>query len=337
MTTATGCSQSTGLTCPDTETCERSEPETSHQLTLSVGASPVSRTVLPGSDEARQMTETSGRKCAASLPSSDPAGWWVRMFLESSATPTSTRCLLTWKRKATPAGRSVYQLSPSMPRTDECESGLWPTPQANESTESLETLMTRGERQYGRASRNGKNLTAMARLWPTPSGLEGGQTSRGGKRKGELLLAGAARMWPTPAATDANPITGGELYQTKRGSIRARYGDASSNRGLATAVTWPTPRSTDGSHGGRVTPRKARNGGNLIEAVSEQMYPTPTSRDWRSGKASAETMAKNSRPLSEAIGGQLNPQFVSWLMGFPLDWCDMPDELPLECPTESPS
>lgn len=84
---------------------------------------------------------------------------------------------------------------------------------------------------------------------------------------------------------------------------------------------WPTPRATDGSHGGRVTPRKGRQGGNLVEAaVSARTFATPTSRDWRSGKASPETLAKNSRPLSEQIGGALNPTWVEWLMGFPLGW-----------------
>jgi hypothetical protein len=37
------------------------------------------------------------------------------------------------------------------------------------------------------------------------------------------------------------------------------------------------------------------------------------------------------------IGGALNPQFVSWLMGYPLDWCDMPEESQEMCQTESAS
>jgi hypothetical protein len=27
----------------------------------------------------------------------------------------------------------------------------------------------------------------------------------------------------------------------------------------------------------------------------------------------------------EAIGGQMNPQWVEWLMGFPLEWTDLED------------
>lgn len=49
-------------------------------------------------------------------------------------------------------------------------------------------------------------------------------------------------------------------------------------------------------------------------------WATPTSRDWRSGKASQKTMGRNSRPLSEQVGGHLNPDWVEWLMGYPIGW-----------------
>lgn len=114
---------------------------------------------------------------------------------------------------------------------------------------------------------------------------------------------------------------------------------------------WPTPTSSLGTKGGRVTPRKSREGGTLIEAVSARsQWPTPlandgekrgdfdamnkrnglpeagkrmatpTARDWKSGKASDATHAKNSRPLSEQIGGSLNPSWVELLMGWPEGW-----------------
>ena len=86
---------------------------------------------------------------------------------------------------------------------------------------------------------------------------------------------------------------------------------------------WPTPTSSLGTNGGRVTPAKAREGGTLIEALSARTYATPTARDWRSGKASQATHDKNSRPLSEQIGGSLNPTWVEWLMGWPIGWTDL--------------
>lgn len=83
---------------------------------------------------------------------------------------------------------------------------------------------------------------------------------------------------------------------------------------------WPTPTASLGTKGGRITPRKGREGGTLIEAVSARMFATPTARDWRSGKASKQTMERNSRPLSEQVGGLLNPEWVEWLMGWPTGW-----------------
>lgn len=67
---------------------------------------------------------------------------------------------------------------------------------------------------------------------------------------------------------------------------------------------WPTPRTTDGSHGGRVTPRKGRQGGNLVEAVSTG-WSTPTA---------------TGACLQRQVGGQLNPDWVEWLMGWPIGW-----------------
>jgi len=56
--------------------------------------------------------------------------------------------------------------------------------------------------------------------------------------------------------------------------------------------SWPTPTSTLGTNGGRVTPRKTREGGNLIEAISARMFPTPTAGDAKSS-GSRNTEASN--------------------------------------------
>ena len=98
-------------------------------------------------------------------------------------------------------------------------------------------------------------------------------------------------------------------------------------------VAWPAIKGhlldggrplTLGTKGGRVTPRKSREGGTLIEAVSaRQTWATATARDWRSGKASQATHDKNSRPLSERVGGLLNPNWVEWLMGWPIGWTEL--------------
>jgi hypothetical protein len=93
---------------------------------------------------------------------------------------------------------------------------------------------------------------------------------------------------------------------------------------------WPTPTATLGTKGGRITPRKGREGGTLIEAVSHRMFPTPCATDWKTGyridteagKAQREARSKPLRDHS-APGGQLNPTWVEWLMGWPLGWTDL--------------
>ena len=53
------------------------------------------------------------------------------------------------------------------------------------------------------------------------------------------------------------------------------------------------------------------------------LIATTTARDHKSGKASEATHQRNSRQLSEQIGGLLSPRFVSQIMGFPADWCEI--------------
>lgn len=119
-------------------------------------------------------------------------------------------------------------------------------------------------------------------------------------------------LWPTPRAESGvsrKPGTGGKCLQEE-------------------ARKWPTPRSTDGSHGGRVTPRKSREGGNLIEAVSARFYPTPQAG--ANNPAAHHAVSGDFKTkLCEAWGipttGQLNPMWVEWLMGFPIGWTDCGD------------
>ena len=84
------------------------------QLTLFQEDSPASRSALPGSEEARTMTVTSGRRCLEYCGMFGPVGLLVRTLLESSIW-RSTRCLLTWKMRGTPARRLLFQLVPSTP------------------------------------------------------------------------------------------------------------------------------------------------------------------------------------------------------------------------------
>ena len=99
--------------------------------------------------------------------------------------------------------------------------------------------------------------------------------------------------------------------------------------------------------------------GRLYPPQDPERFPTPMSRDWKdtgdlsntpdngylgrvvSSRDRDETSGTSSTPTP---GGSLNPTWVTWLMGFPLDWLhDSPEETYSEVrkylgsPEESPS
>ena len=129
------------------------------------------------------MTVTSGRRCAGLLKKSDPVGSWLRMCL-ASLRWRSTRCYLTWKPSATPSGRLLFRLVPSMPRIGENAYGFWRTPN---STDGEGGVMKMHKDKAGHYKLRDHVQPMNAQMWPTPSsnsgtggatGLAGGQGNR---------------------------------------------------------------------------------------------------------------------------------------------------------------
>ena len=116
-------SKSIGRMSQSTETSKHSMARHTEESLFSQEDFPASRSVMPGSNEARTMTAISGQKCLESYKRQGQLGSLVRMLLGSSAWH-STKCVLTWKRKVTKSSRSLFQLAVSMPRTEETECGL---------------------------------------------------------------------------------------------------------------------------------------------------------------------------------------------------------------------
>ncbi len=117
-------------------------------------------------------------------------------------------------------------------------------------------------------------------------------------------------LWPTPTAQEeiSSQRLGGalEIYIDRTGKPRRRTSPGrSASMGLgkmAAMGMWPTP--TVGDSKGRRTSKRAKE---LYSAG-----PTLLEKVW------------GDRP-----GGKLNPQWVEWLMGFPIGWTDLePSETP---------
>ena len=161
-----------------------------------------SHLAVPGSEKARTMTATSGRKCIELLKLSGRDGSLPRMLLDTSAW-ASTLCYLTWKPKTTPTGRLLFRLVPSMPSTEGIECGLWRTPTAEDSA----------NRTFARNNRGEPKLSAQVKLWPT---LRANDPEKRGDFKNDPRngLPAAAKFWPT---AHANCSTGAGQSPKKQG------------------------------------------------------------------------------------------------------------------------
>lgn len=91
--------------------------------------------------------------------------------------------------------------------------------------------------------------------------------------------------------------------------------------------SWPTPRGSDGGHGG---PNQRGSKGDLMLPSAAAQWPTPCARDYRSpgdadrGKTRLNYEACSHRRRTRRNGRRcprrLNPLFVEWLMGWPSGW-----------------
>lgn len=80
----------------------------------------------------------------------------------------------------------------------------------------------------------------------------------------------------------------------------------------------PTPTAHD-AHKPHKSDLTARQGGRSLAALV--MYPTPTCQDAKNNGSKSQQHRKTP-PLNAVIGGPLNPEFVEWLMGWPIGWTD---------------
>ena len=149
-------------------------------------------------------------------------------------------------------------------------------------------------------------------------------------------------FWQTPVADDAVNRTNGKWNSrgepklsaqvmdhaywptpTVHGNYNRKGVSSTSGDGLATAVKmWPTPTAQDSEQaGGLGCIASGKRGLSLHQAT--QQFPTPVRSDYKSGSFSQEGKTKRDshsrgKPLNETIGGQLNPNWVEWLMGWPI-------------------
>jgi DNA (cytosine-5)-methyltransferase 1 len=92
---------------------------------------------------------------------------------------------------------------------------------------------------------------------------------------------------------------------------------------------WPTP-TVNGNYNAKGASKKSGDG--LATAVKKEgLWPTPLTRDYKGGRSPETLKAKGRTPTNslpdsvthqEGQSGPLNPQWVEWLMGFPIGWTE---------------
>ena len=251
--------------------CQHTAFET--ELMSSLAVIPASRSAPLGCAKAPKTPDTSGHTSTTTYEQLDLFDASSRTSKDTSALD-SDRSSMIWKDLVTKR-RGEYSARLKLAHlTRESGSTSWLTPMVQDSKHS-------GLNQ----SKNGKrDLLVNQVQWPTPTASDSEFT-----------------YWVTPTATDGKPIRGGDLYQTKNGTVRAKNKDGTtSQRGLIEQVMWPTPAAKDhkgGYQGGRI----------------------------RNGKVSKDTLgvAVQHTDNQSQSAGQLNPTWVEWLMGLPLGWTDL--------------
>lgn len=237
------------------------------------------------------MDMHSGVRWTSSLPDSHARTLALqeraRDWEESEAVFFTKSC--AWPKKSSPR-------SYSLKTSQQSEHGDWTALSRNLPPSG----MTCGGRCYPleKLEPHIKGTDGFAWL-PTPSASsygsnQGGAAGRVGRKRYSLESMAKYNLWPTPTSKMTNRSR--EAWEAHR----ARPNNKSGGMDLTVWVQkhpgpyWPTPQARDGTARGHQSPEKRKAGGHSVG-------------------------------LGDAIGGQLNPEWVEWLMGFPLDWTALSD------------
>jgi len=95
------------------------------------------------------------------------------------------------------------------------------------------------------------------------------------------------------------------------------------------AGLWPTPDASDRGprsadlvvNQSTVQRRDSGQKRGIDLQTAAKTWPTPTARDWKG--PSGRALKGEAKDLPSEAGGSLNPEWVEWLMGYPVGYTDL--------------
>ena len=127
-----------------------------------------------------------------------------------------------------------------------------------------------------------------------------------------------SKTWPR-----AGMMRGGKLYQLPKWERRISETDSGLWPLIPTTSAWDGKRGPAREYNPSSKSQKDRNLNTFARIFPEPgMWPTPAARDWKDGNYPSERK-RHTPPLAVHAGGTLNPEWVEWLMGWPIGWTDL--------------
>jgi len=243
------------------------------------------------------------------------SGLWATPTTMDTLPPKSSVALTREATTARPGRSRPGNLRDQISNTDAWETitnsqpatpDLWRTPDANMASGGASNALARKEQDHAVSLADQVNTPEV---WPTPITSDG----RGGvgPRKGATNLnLRTAVAYHTPRANDGEKR--GNLADDPRNGLPAQVQQHN----------WPTPKALDAEKG----PSQGellRNSPTLAAMVA--VVPTPTVNDAKNSTLPPSQASHDNLPGyllrdGEKPGGQLNPDWVEWLMGWPVGW-----------------
>ncbi len=214
---------------------------------------------------------------------------------------------------------------------------LWPTPSANspgwvvggdvtpvdKNGEPPSHINQRWyDKETGRLVQKG--LEQVIKLWPTPT-VSGNHNKKGSSENSGDGLATAVNLYPTPSATDWKGA-GKNGKPRDRLDYAIELGETKTRK-----FSFATPQARDWRGGEAKRWHDPNRSRNLNDQVAS--FPTPAVGKLGGGSGNYHKLKRleadgvisedECRSMVAGNGGKLNPDWVEWLMGWPIGWTDL--------------